>query len=96
MAFHYQELIKLFRLCPQEMATGPVSTWKSILIQAALSLFGADNVKNHYMKCSKAFCLLVPFNLPKVGPMDLKQTKEFQQFSNYLKAAVAGVVVTVL
>ena len=57
MAFHYQELIKLFRLCPQVMATGPVSTGKSVSIQAALSLFGADNAKNHYMRCSKAFCL---------------------------------------
>lgn len=57
MAFHYQELIRQFRLCPQVMATGPVSTGKSVSIQAALSLFGADNVKNHYMKCSKAFCL---------------------------------------
>jgi len=39
------------------MAPGPVSTGKSVSIQAALSLFGADNAKNHYMKCSKAFYL---------------------------------------
>ena len=82
MASHYQELIKLFRLCPQVMATGSVSTGKSASIQAALSLFGADNPKNHYMKCSKAFCLLVLFNIPKVGPMDLKQIEEFQQLCN--------------
>ena len=57
MSFHYQEIVKVFRFCPQVMATGPVSTGKSVSIQAALSLFGADNTKNHYMKCSKAFCL---------------------------------------
>lgn len=50
MAFHYQELIRLFRLCPQVMDTGPVSTGKPLLIQAA-------NANNHYMKYSKAFCL---------------------------------------
>ena len=57
MAFHYQELIRMFRLCPQVMATGPVSTGKSVSILAALSLFGTDNAKNHYLKCSKTFCL---------------------------------------
>jgi len=55
--FHYQEILKLFRFCPQVMATGPVSTGKSISIQSALCLFGADNAKNNYLKCSKAFCL---------------------------------------
>ena len=48
--FHYQEIMKLFRFCPQVMATGPVSTGKSMSIQAALCLFGADNAKNHYIK----------------------------------------------
>ena len=56
MTFPYHKLIKLFRLCPQVMATGPVSIGKSVSIQAALSHFGADNAKNHYMKCSTAFC----------------------------------------
>jgi len=46
MAFHYQELIKLFPLCPQVIATGPVSTGKLFLIQVALSRFEADNAKN--------------------------------------------------
>ena len=46
MAFHYHELIRLFRMCPQVMVTGLVSTGKSVSIQAALSLFGADNAKN--------------------------------------------------
>ena len=50
LAFHYQELIKLFRLCSQVTATEPVSNGKSVSIQAALSLFNAK-------KCSKAFCL---------------------------------------
>ena len=45
ISFHYQEIIRVFRFCPQVMATGPVSTGKSVSIQAALSLFGADNAK---------------------------------------------------
>ena len=51
------------------MATGPVSIGKSVSIQAALSHFGADNAKNHYMKCSRAFCfqrssiLSLPFGI---------------------------------
>ena len=41
--------------------------------------------------------LLVPFNLPKVGPMDSMQAAAFQQLLNYLKAAssMAGVVVRI-
>ena len=42
MSFHYQEIVKVFRFCPQVMATGPVSTGQSVSIQAALSLFGAE------------------------------------------------------
>ena len=62
------------------MATGPVSTGKSMSIQAALCLFGADNTKNHYMKCSKAFCLQraaissLPFGIDDPSfPVDLNE-----------------------
>lgn len=80
MSFHYQEVLKLFRFCPQVMATGPVSTGKSVSIQAALCLFGADNTKNHYLKCSKAFCLQraaissLPFGIDDPSfPVDLNE-----------------------
>ena len=80
MSFHYQEILKLFRFCPQVMATGPVSTGKSMSIQAALCLFGADNTKNHYTKCSKAFCLQraaissLPFGIDDPSfPVDLNE-----------------------
>ena len=41
--------------------------------------------------------LLVPFNLPKVGPMDSKQAAAFQLLPNHLKAAssTAGVIVSI-
>ena len=41
--------------------------------------------------------LLVPFNLPKVGPMDSKQAEAFQQLPYHLKAAsaMAGIVVSI-
>ena len=40
--------------------------------------------------------LLVPFNLPKVGPMDSKQAAAFQLLPNHLKAASkAGVIVSI-
>lgn len=41
--------------------------------------------------------LLVPFNLPKVGPMNLNQAAAFQQLPYHLKAAstMAGVVVSI-
>ncbi len=32
MSIHYQEILKLFQFCPQVMATGPVSTGKSMSI----------------------------------------------------------------
>jgi len=54
-----------------------------------------------WCKITVLFCrisshtLLVPFNLPKVGPTDSKQVAAFQQLPNHLKAAssMAGVVV---
>jgi len=57
MCFHYRKLIELMRLCPQVMAVGPPSTGKTISLQAALSLFGANNCKNLYNSCSRAYCL---------------------------------------
>lgn len=57
MSFHYRQIADLFEGCPQVMATGPPSTGKTLSMHAALSLFGANNTKNHYNSCSKSFCL---------------------------------------
>jgi len=57
MAFHYRKIIEVLRFCPQVIAVGPPSTGKSISLQAALSLFGANNCKNLYNCCSKAYLL---------------------------------------
>ena len=57
MCFHYRKLIEMMRFCPQVMAIGPPSTGKTISLQASLSLFGANNCKNLYNSCSKAYCL---------------------------------------
>ena len=57
MCFHYRKVIDLFECCPQILATGPPSTGKTLSMTAALSLFGANNNKNHYNTCSKSFCL---------------------------------------
>lgn len=57
MSFHYRQIADLFEGCPQVMATGPPSTGKTLSLHAALSLFGANNTKNHYNSCSKSFCL---------------------------------------
>jgi len=56
MCFHYRKLLELMRFCPQVMAVGPPSTGKTISLQATLSLFGANNCKNLYNSCSKAYC----------------------------------------
>ena len=51
------------------MAYGPPATGKTLSLQGALSLFGANNKKHHYNNCSKAFCLLraaastIPFGI---------------------------------
>ena len=51
------------------MAYGPPATGKTLSLQAALSLVGANNKKHHYNNCSKPFCLLrasastIPFGL---------------------------------
>lgn len=69
MAFHYTKIIEMFQFCPQVMACGPPSTGKTLSLQAALSLFGANNSKNHYNSCSKPYCLrrsslsTVPFGI---------------------------------
>ena len=57
MIFHYSKILELFKFCPQVMAVGPPSTGKTISLQASLALFGANNSKNHYNSCSKAYCL---------------------------------------
>ena len=57
MIFHYCKILELFKFCPQIMAVGPPSTGKTISLQASLALFGANNSKNHYNSCSKAYCL---------------------------------------
>ena len=55
--FHYCKILELFKFCPQIMAVGPPSTGKTISLQASLAFFGANNSKNHYNSCSKAYCL---------------------------------------
>ena len=75
MMFHYRKLIQLYSFCPQLVAFGPPSTGKTLSLRIGLSLFGADNQKNHYNNCSKAYCLLrssvstIPFFLddPKIA-----------------------------
>ena len=56
-SFHYRQIADLFEGCPRVIATGPPSTGKTLSLHAALSLFGANNTKNHYNSCSKSFCL---------------------------------------
>ena len=75
MMFHYRKLIQLYSFCPQLVAFGPPSTGKTLSLRVGLSLFGADNQRNHYNNCSKAYCLLrssistIPFFLddPKIA-----------------------------
>ena len=57
MAFHYRKIIEIMKFCPQVMAVGPPSTGKTLSLQASLSLFGANNSKNLYNSCTRAYLL---------------------------------------
>ena len=57
MTFHYRKIIEIMTFCPQVMAVGPPSTGKTLSLQASLSLFGANNAKNLYNSCTRAYLL---------------------------------------
>ena len=52
-----QKTHRVTEILPTSIGSRAPSTGKSISLQAALSLFGANNCKNLYNSCSKAYCL---------------------------------------